>query len=350
MCGGERVLCGWADFLRNRDAKLNTQREPNPWISALLAQRKWAAFGLEMGLSTLLNPMRYFHMWNNRRIMDKYINRELDERYNTTHGDTAKSKTIIDLALSGYKSEKSSTSADKGQLNPEFRKYALSQMKVFIFAGHDTTSTTICYAWLLLSRNPQAMAKLRAEHDAVLGPDKTKAAEALTSNPALLNRLPYTLAVIKETLRVFPVVSSPRGGQPDYTLTDAAGHRFPTAHCLVWAVHHGLHHNPLWWPRVSEFLPERFLGDDDALRPLKNAWRPFEFGPRACIGTELALTELKIVLALTARDFELQEAYEEWDRVNRPSGVKRVDGERAYQIQLGSAHPVDGFPVRIRAR
>lgn len=284
--------------------------------------------------------------------MDKYIDHDLDMRYNTAHGDT-KSKTIIDLALKAYKSEDTAAGNNKGQMDAVFQKYARSQMKVFIFAGHDTTSTTICYSWLLLSRNPQAMAKIRAEHDAVLGPDRDKAASTLSEKPALLNRLTYTLAVIKETLRVFPVVSSPRGGLNNFILTDSKGQRFPTANCLVWAVHHGLHHNPLCWPRVDEFLPERFLPDHDRpdeLRPLKNAWRPFEIGPRACIGTELAMTELKIVLALTVRDFDLKEAFAEWDQVNKPKGVKTVNGERAYQIQLGSAHPVDGFPVRVSAR
>lgn len=283
--------------------------------------------------------------------MDKYINRDLDNRYNTINSDN-KSKTIIDLALSGYRTENTSSATGKMQLDAEFRKYARAQLKVFIFAGHDAVSTTMCYAWLLLSRHPKVMAKLRAEHDVVLGLDKNSATSMLNANPALVNQLPYTLAVIKETLRLFPVVSSPRIGQPAFHLTASTGHVFPTESCLVWAVHHGLHHNPLWWPRVTEFLPERFLADhsnerDEHLKPLKNAWRPFEFGPRACIGTELALAELKVVLALTARDFELSEAYEEWDRVNKPKGVKKVDGERAYQIQLGSAHPVDGFPVRI---
>ncbi|KAF1959990.1 cytochrome P450 monooxygenase-like protein [Byssothecium circinans] len=334
------------------DTKLNIQGQPSPWISALLHQRQWAAFGLEMGIWMLVNPMRYFHMWNNRRIMDKYIDRDLDSRYSATQQDT-KSKTIIDLALKAYKSERIPPGNDKGPIDAIFRRYARSQMKVFIFAGHDATSTTICYSWLLLSRNPQAMAKIRDEHDAVLGPDPNTAASVLSANPVLLNRLTYTLAVIKETLRIFPVVSSPRGGLKNFILTDSKGQRFPTANCLVWAVHHGLHHNPLWWPRAGEFLPERFLPDQDRpdeLRPLKNAWRPFELGPRACIGTELAMTELKIVLALTARDFDLQEAFAEWDRVNKPKGVKTVDGERAYQIQLGSAHPADGFPVRIFAR
>ena len=160
------------------------------------------------------------------------------------------------------------------------------------------------------------MEKIRAEHDAVLGPDPNEVGQALSMNPLLLNRLPYTPAVIKKTLRIFPVVSAPRGGQEDFILTNSKGQRFPTSNCLVWAVHHGLHKIPLWWPRVNEFIPGRFLSHTDPdyleeLRPLKHAWRPFELGPRACIGTELAMTELKIVLAMTARDFDLKEIFVE---------------------------------------
>ena len=319
------------------------------WIEALLAQRKWTAFGLEMGIWMPINPMRYWHIWNNTRIMNKYIDRDLDIWYNATLGG-AKSKAIIDLALSGYNAEGKKDELGRTQIDDVFRQYARSQLKVFIFAGHDAASTTMCYAWLPLSRNPEAMARLRAELDNVLGPDSDAAAAVLSSNPALLNRLPYTLAVIKETLRLFPVVSSPRGGLKNYSLTNSRGRHVPTEHCLVWAVHHGVHNNPLWWPQVDEFIPERFLQDgSEELRPRKNAWQPFGLGPRGCIGTELALTELKIVLALTAREFDLEEAYEEWDRVNKPKGIKRVDGERAYQIQLGSAHPADGFPMRVVA-
>lgn len=197
------------------------------------------------------------------------------------------------------------------------------------------------------------MAKLRAEHDEILGPDKTNAARVLTESPVLLNNLRYTLAVIKETLRLFPVVSSPRMGQQSFILTNSSNRHFPTEKCLVWAVHHGLHYNPLWWNRVDEFLPERFLNGADRgenFRPLKNAWRPFELGPRACVGTELALAEVKIMLTLTAREFNIEEVYAEWDELHQPKGVKTVDGERVYQIQLGNAHPADGFPARMRMK
>ena len=64
------------------------------------------------------------------------------------------------------------------------------------------------------------MVRIRAEHDAVLGPDPNEAASILSQNPGLLNQLTYTLAVVKETLRVFRTVSSPRGGIQKFILSD----------------------------------------------------------------------------------------------------------------------------------
>lgn len=56
-----------------------------------------------------------------------------------------------------------------------------------------------------------------------------------------------------------------------------------------------------------------------------------------------------MVLALTARDFTVTDAYEECDAsCGARKGLKTVNGERAYQIQMGSARPSDGFPARVK--
>ena len=278
--------------------------------------------------------------------MDRYITGELQKRY-TNKNNMPGNKTIIDLALKGYLAELPSGEPVQ-RIDSTFKEIAMTQLKLFIFGGHDTTATTICYSYLLLSRNPSMLRKLREEHDNVLGTDIERAPDPVASQPHLLNQLPHTCATIKETLRLFPVVTSPRAGQSGYELTDSEGRGYPTEHCLVWSNHHGLHINPLYWPKVEEFLPDRWLvPENHPLHPIKNAWRPFEFGPRNCIDQELALTELKLVLAITAREFDVRPAYEEWDpsRGGR-KGVKTVNGERAYQIQVGSARPSNGFPAR----
>ncbi len=79
---------------------------------------------------------------------------------------------------------------------------------------------------------------------------------------------------------------------------------------------------------------------------MKDAWRPFEFGPRACIGRELAVVELKVVLVLSVRGVRVGNAYGEFDAGRGRRGRREVQGERAYQIQLGSARASDGFPAR----
>ncbi|KAI0848483.1 cytochrome P450 [Daldinia vernicosa] len=77
-------------------------------------------------------------------------------------------------------------------------------------------------------RRQTPMTKLRAEHDAVFGADITETANTMREQPHLLNRLPYTTAVIKESLRLFPPASAMRGGQPGVYLQDDKGNRYPT--------------------------------------------------------------------------------------------------------------------------
>lgn len=284
--------------------------------------------------------------------MDNYLSKKLQLRYakKTSALDSSGGKTIVDLAFKGYM-QNSMTKASTQSVEAMFHQSIMSQMKLFIFGGHDTTASTMCYMWLLLSRNPSVLQKLRVEHDSVFGPKITEAVSMLSSQPHLLNQLPYTLAVIKETLRLFPVASSPRAGRADFSIMDSKDRQYPTEKCLVWSNHHGLHNNPLFWPQAEVFLPERFLVEEGhALHPARNSWRPFESAPRGCIGQELALTELKAFLVTTAREFDIRDAYEQWDQAsgNRRKGVKTVNGERAFQVQMGNARPNDGFPATVR--
>ena len=85
----------------------------------------------------------------------------------------------------------------------------------------------------------------------------------------------------------------------------------------------------------------------------KNAFRPFEKGPRDCIGQELAMLEARIVLALTLRKFNFKEAYEELDaRLGRkPQVFEMMDKVgRAYQVLWTTAKPKDGLPMWVSER
>ena len=301
------------------------------------------------------NPFRPLFQWYYVRIMDRYVGRQLEIRFEA-HQDRLDSvgskdggyQTVADLALDRYLEEQSMSNATRS-MDAEFKKFAISQMKVFILAGHDTTSSTLCYIFHSLSRNHLALQRVRTEHDEVFGSDLTQASANIMENPQSLNRLPFTLAVIKETLRLFPVASSTRDGEPGFHLTQD-GHHYPTEGFTVWCTHQAMHREPIYWLQPDSFVPERWLvAEDDALHPVKGAWRPFEFGPRNCIGQELALLELKLVMVMTLREFNITASYDMEDQDRRGEKPRTVNGERAYPVLKGTTRPVEGFPCRVTA-
>ena len=295
---------------------------------------------------TRYNPLRPLIQWYYTRVMDRFLERELDVRF-ASYKKAGKPESVMDLALEKYAAEQSGLVSHA--MDPIFRKFAISQTKVFILAGHDTTSATISYIFYLLAKHPEYLARIQAEHDKVLGPDTTHIDEIITANPYHLNSLPFTLAVIKETLRLFPPASTTRQGKPGFSLAAEDGLQYPTEGFTCWSIHQAQHRDRLYWPQPDAFLPDRWLvPSSDPLYPTKGAWRPFEVGPRNCIGQELVMLEIKVVLALAVREFNIQECFEEWDRMNGVIEEKFVEGERAYQVLKGTMRPVEGMPVRVK--
>lgn len=259
-------------------------------------------------------------------------------------------KTINYLAIKAYRSEVQEKASNAGKpqgVDPKFLDVAVAQLKIFIFAGHDTTASTLSFAYSRLYRDSARLAKVRAEHDQVLGTDPSQALSRLTENPNLLNQMPYTQAVVKEILRLYPPAATARLGTPDFFFRHPeTGKLYPTDGMVVWNASYMSQRHPDYWPRADEFVPERWLaGEGEALHPRRNAWRPFELGPRNCIGQELAQLELRAILAMTLRELEFEPAYAE--------GAPEVFGEKAYHVMdVGdiTGHIKDGFPVRVRMR
>lgn len=283
--------------------------------------------------------------------MNRYLSRELgDHLENVQSKRKRREKSVVDLALRSYVAENSTSSADiKTTSRDEFRDFAMAQIKHSIFAGHDTTSTSAIFTFHLLFKHPDSLSRLRAEHDAIFG-DVVTTASVLSSKPHLLSQLPFTLAVIKESLRMHPTVGVLRAGQSNFSLAGPTGQLFPTEGCLIWGDHQGVHHNPQHWPRPYDFIPERWLvPEGDQLYPPRHAWRPFEQGPRNCIGQELALTEIKVMLVLTVREFVISDAYHSWDALKGkwgPWSPRDVNGERACLVSGGGGHPSDFYPCK----
>jgi cytochrome P450 len=166
--------------------------------------------------------------------------------------------------------------------------------------GHETTSSTLVWAWYLLSRNPRVRTALTEELDRVLA-DREPGHDDYAS-------LPYTQAVVKETLRLYPTVWLITGiARKGATL---AGVPVP-AGTRVWSSQWATHRDPRWYGDAEAFRPERWLTDEDgepAERIPEYAWFPFGGGPRVCLGTRFALVEAVLVLAVLARRHHLDVA------------------------------------------
>lgn len=310
----------------------------------MLEQVKWLYFDLD--IRKALNPVRPICHWMlNRDFYNEIIPyvQNTVQNYEKTEGP----KTILNLAVKSYVEEVQDTSA-RGNLPPEFLERVVNHIKMFLFAGHDTTATTLAYSYFELYSNPSKLAAIRAEHDAVLGPDASEAASRIAAEPALLNQMPYTLAVVKETLRLWPVVGTVRIGSKGFFLkSPETGIQYPAEGFMLFGVSAAAHRNPNFWPEPDSFIPERFTvrDENDPLHPVKNAFRPWEQGPRNCIGQELASLELRLILALTVREFGMEPSY--------PDDAETFLGVKHYQVQPResiTAHPKLGMPVRVRMR
>ncbi|KAI1137908.1 cytochrome P450 [Hypoxylon sp. FL0543] len=326
--------------------RLETQTRTSRLMETMRSQLK--LIFLELDLKKLLNPLRPLK----HRIYNRIIRNELVPYINDTAQNYEKvegPKTIVALALKEHINETQDYSA-RGNIPHDFIERVVKHIKIFMFAGHDTTATILAYIYYLLSENPDKLAKVRAEHDEVLGPDPAGAAHLIRADPTILNKLPYTLAVLKETLRLFPPVGGTiRQSSPGHFLTHPeTGERFPTYGFMLHSSAATLQRDPQYWPDPDSFVPERFMvrDENDPLYPTKNTWRPFEMGPRNCIGQELVSVEVRLILALTVREFEVEEAY--------PENAESWLGTKAYQITnpevIATAHIKDGLPVRIRSR
>ena len=97
------------------------------------------------------------------------------------------SRPIIDLALDAYAKEFGTSAAKGRKIDSGFRAAATDHIKVFMLAGHDTTSSTICYAAHALSKHPEALAKALKEYDNVFGSDVRQTAARIKEDPSLIN-------------------------------------------------------------------------------------------------------------------------------------------------------------------
>ncbi|UOG76341.1 cytochrome P450 [Hymenobacter tibetensis] len=181
---------------------------------------------------------------------------------------------------------------------PMQEEQLLDEVNILLVAGHETSANALSWLFYLLAQNPAVADKVRAEMEAVLA--------GRTPEFNDLPQLPYSLQVVQEALRLYP---------PAWILDRVAleddefqGQRIPKG-TLFSLYLYGVHHHPALWPDAEVFRPERFA-PGAVPAPPPYGYLPFGGGPRLCVGSHFALTEIQLVLLETLRYFSVEPAQE----------------------------------------
>jgi len=165
------------------------------------------------------------------------------------------------------------------------------QVVTLIFAGHETTASTLALSLYEIARRPDLRRRFQGEIDALSPP---------ISSSDLAN-LSITEQIIKETLRLYPpVYILPRESNHELAID---GYRVPEG-VTVWLGIRQVHHDDRFYQDPKQFRPDRW--NDDLTESIPDfAYAPFGGGPRLCIGRQFGLVEAKIGLAIIGRNYLL---------------------------------------------
>lgn len=244
------------------------------------------------------------------RMLDQLIYGEIvDRRTSGRRGDD-----VLSLLLDA-RDEQGEHLADR---------HVRDEVMTLLFAGHDTTTSTVAFMFYELARHPEVGARIVAEQQAQLT-DGQPTGEQLTGGELVQLEM-----ALEETLRKYPPAWI--GPRKSIRPFEFGGHSVPGnayVNYCSWASHH----LPEVFPEPERFLPERFLPEAKAMLP-KGAYIPFGGGSRTCIGMRFGQLEIRAIATLILSRFTLE----------LPS-----DFQLSIR-QMPTISPRRGMPMTVRSR
>ncbi|KAI0738944.1 bifunctional P-450:NADPH-P450 reductase [Daedaleopsis nitida] len=166
----------------------------------------------------------------------------------------------------------------------------------FLVAGHETTSGLLTFTLYYLAKNPEAMRKAREEVDEVIGEEQIRVDH--------IGKLKYISACLRESLRLSPPATIRAVEAVEDTTLCNGKYAIPKG-ARIGIVASKCQTDPkVWGDDAREFKPERVYGENFEKLP-QNAWQPFGYGMRACIGRPFSWQESHIALAVILQKFDI---------------------------------------------
>ncbi len=285
-----------------------------------------------------LNPLRRYMFWDKEMIhgesacrnMALYgykllkICREIrDKTIQLKESCTASDCTESDYSIGLKGNDK--LIIDRLLTNPNYNNDTeiISDLLLFISAGHETTSNTLLFLLLEISRNTSAKEKLLQELDANI---------INGSKPSLhdMSKLTYLDYCIKESMRLWPVAA---GGSTRDLLSDITYNGLTLPRDSTVVIHYYTMFRQPWIDKENEFIPERWMDSNPQLPALKEMFIPFSTGKRQCIGKNMALLQIRVLASNLLRNynFELMEepSYEYFVTL-KPTNLKMKVTKRSH--------------------
>jgi cytochrome P450 len=274
-------------------------------------ERALGWYGVDFHVRVLRGPgSPWRRLMTSRRVLDEIVYAEIAARRRDPDPER---RDVLSLLL-GARDEDGSGFTDE-----EVR----DQVMTLMFAGHDTSTSTISFLLYELARHPEALARVQAEQDAVLGGEPPTPSQ-------LFGELPYLDMVLDETLRLYPPAwVGPRRAVREF---EFGGYHVPAGayvNYCSWASHR----LPEVFPEPEAFIPERFERERKAALP-RGAYIPFGGGTRICIGKRFGQTEVKLVATMLLQRIRLE----------------LMPGTTMTVRQMPTLGPKGGLAMRVRER
>ncbi|KAG8631997.1 hypothetical protein KVT40_001137 [Elsinoe batatas] len=260
----------------------------HPWVAAIFASIK---------ASTLMQIPNFYPAlgWLIRKMMPKSLleKRETHKRFTIETVDKrlesgVKRPDYMETILT--QREKESGGMSRVEIH--------SNAQTLIIAGSETTATVLSATTYLCLMNPRVLEKVK---------DEVRSSFSSNSEIHLHSvvKLDYMFAMFEEAMRVYPPVPTNVGRRTPKGGDTICGQFIPEDTTLaIWQL--ALYKDEKYFKNPDKFAPERWLGDAEYKDDVRDIFQPFHFGPRSCLGRNLAYAEMRVIFAKILYNFELE--------------------------------------------